>query len=194
MRVGAHNLCPARVRNIRAFHIGPERRWLDVAYSFLICPHGTIYEGRGWGRRTAANGTNVGNSWGHAVMVMVGEGETIPAPVYEALTALHLEHRRVYGQSELKAHSDFKATGCPGPVLSAWVARNPNPTVRPPRPSQEDDDLTPEQAKKLDEIHASLAGRNYADDLRRIRMSLRAIGKKLGIRVNLNGSDDDIVA
>jgi hypothetical protein len=79
-------------------------------------------------------------------------------------------------------------------VWWAVTGRDPLTPIAPPV-SQEDDDLTPEQAKKLDEIHASLAGRNYADDLRRIRHSIRVIGRKLGINVNTrSGGDDDIIA
>jgi hypothetical protein len=194
-----HARCPEVVRSIQRFHMGAERRWADIAYNFLICRHGTVFEGRGWGRRSAANGTNEGNSWGHAVMVMVGAGESIPAAVYVALTRLHEDHRRLFGRSLLRTHSTFKATGCPGPVLAAWVARNPNPqsivepppptTFQPP-PSQEDDDLTPAQDKMLREIHAALEAGKEVTFPRRVRLSIRALGRAAGVKTAVNGKTD----
>ena len=31
----------------------------DIAYNFGVCPHGSVYELRGWNRQTGANGTKV---------------------------------------------------------------------------------------------------------------------------------------
>jgi hypothetical protein len=89
--VGVTNLVPSRVRlcvlhhttgtyagaqtvrNIQAFHQGPTRKWADIAYSFLVAPDGTIYEGRGWGKQGAhAKGYN-SSSVGIAY---IGDGRT----------------------------------------------------------------------------------------------------------------------
>jgi len=50
-----HANCPKRVRGIQNFHMDT-RKWNDVAYSFLVCKHGYVFEGRGWRHRTAATG------------------------------------------------------------------------------------------------------------------------------------------
>lgn len=44
-----HAKCAGRVKGIQDFHMGPSRGWSDIAYSFVVCKHGTIFEGRGWG-------------------------------------------------------------------------------------------------------------------------------------------------
>jgi hypothetical protein len=157
MRLTSHSSCAGAVKGIQAFHMGPQRKWADIAYNFISCPHGTIYEGRGWGRRSAANGTNVGNSWGHAVMVMVGEGETVAPAVYGALGRLNVEHRRRYGRSSLRTHGSFKSTACPGPTLSRWVRENPNPgTTTSSSVLKENDTMTPAQENRL--LQAIAAG------------------------------------
>ena len=39
-----HSLCPGLVRGIQNFHMDG-RGWSDIAYNFLICPHGYTFEG-----------------------------------------------------------------------------------------------------------------------------------------------------
>ena len=57
-----HSHCAGLVRGIQDFHMNdPDRRWLDIAYSSMFCPHGSVFEGRWLGIRTAANGTDIGN-------------------------------------------------------------------------------------------------------------------------------------
>ena len=51
-----HANCARRVRAIQDFHLDG-RGWADIAYSYVACKHGYIYEGRGRGIRTAAQGT-----------------------------------------------------------------------------------------------------------------------------------------
>lgn len=167
MRLGAHKSCPGAVRNIQRFH-QQTRGWADIAYNFLICPHGVVFVGRGWGRRSAANGTNAGNTWGHAVMVMVGTGETIGPAVFGSLATLHLEHRRLYGRSLLRTHRSFKSTDCPGPTLTGWVTLNPNPTL-------EDDEMNDAERAKLDQ-----AARDAADAKANTVKILEAIGDRAG--------------
>lgn len=57
------------VRAIQRYRMDT-RGWADIAYNFLVCPHGVVYEGRGFGVRSAANGTNAGNTNYHAVCVL----------------------------------------------------------------------------------------------------------------------------
>lgn len=171
MGLTTHGKCPGAVKSIQRFHMDT-RKWADVAYNFLICPHGVIFEGRGWGRRSAANGTNVGNSWGHAAMVMVGERESVPSAVYAALGRLNAEHRRRYGRSQLRPHSSFKSTVCPGPVLTDWVRQNPNPAAPTTyKPASEED------------IVASI------NDLKKALRDERAAGAEAAARATLSFVD-----
>lgn len=116
-----HSRCDDAVRSIRRFHVDT-RRWLDIAYSFLACPHGSVYEGRGWNRRTAANGTNAGNSWGGAVMCLIGEDQQPTRKMLDAVTWLCGKTHGRYGRVDLRPHSEFKPTGCPGDPLRRFAA------------------------------------------------------------------------
>lgn len=115
-----HSRCDDAVRATRRFHV-TVRGWLDIAYSFLVCPHGAVYEGRGWGKRTAANGTNDGNSWGLAVMCLLGEGQQPTRDMLDAVAWLCGKHDGRYGRVDVRPHSSFKATGCPGDPLRRYA-------------------------------------------------------------------------
>lgn len=134
---GCGSACHAAVRATQRFHMDG-RGWADIAYNWLICPHGTIFEGRGWGVRSAANGTNAGNSWGFAVMVLIGQGQPFPDAAKRAFNEVRLEHQRRYGTTGLRDHSSFKATECAGNPIRAWIAMGapvpgaiPNPIALP---------------------------------------------------------------
>lgn len=129
--LGAHL---SRVRNIHKFHT-VTRGWLDIAYSFLVCADGTIVEGRGWGFRTAANGTTLGNSRKHAVMVLIGGNEQPTDAQLQAVLDLSAEHRRRYGTTKLVPHHRWLSTSCPGPHLTSWLRRGaPAPSQPTPLP------------------------------------------------------------
>src|SRR6266496_2949555 len=46
-----HSTCDDKVRNIQAYHMDV-KGWSDIAYNFLACPHGYVFEGRGLNRRS----------------------------------------------------------------------------------------------------------------------------------------------
>ncbi|HEX6333882.1 MAG TPA: hypothetical protein VFZ78_06630 [Flavisolibacter sp.] len=35
-----------KIKNIQVWGMGPDRKWADIPYHFLVAPDGTIYEGR----------------------------------------------------------------------------------------------------------------------------------------------------
>lgn len=110
------------VRAIQDFHMNT-RRWADIAYNYLVNQNGEIFEGRGQGIQGAhcpgANSTH------HGVCV-IGTNE-LSDKAAEAVRWLwgHL------GGGELKAHSDFYATACPGDVIRAFAKGQPRPQVQP---------------------------------------------------------------
>jgi hypothetical protein len=56
--VDHHERCDDRVRAIQASHLANDvEDYSDIAYNAVVCPHGSVYEGRGAHYRTAANGT-----------------------------------------------------------------------------------------------------------------------------------------
>ena len=127
-RVHDHAGCAARVRGIQRFHMDT-RSWNDIAYSWLVCQHGYVFEGRGWGVRTAANGTNDGNNGYHAVCFLGGDTDRddVTAAGRDALGRV----LRAAPGGDVKPHSFFTTTTCPGDELRAYVEAEGWRVVKP---------------------------------------------------------------
>lgn len=100
--------------------------WIDIGYAYGVCPHGEIYEGRGFGRQQAAAAPTPGklqngNSRWVNVTFMSGPAES---PTDEQITAFK-ELRAVLMskgmKGEVKGHRDFTSTSCPGNILYSMV-------------------------------------------------------------------------
>lgn len=125
-----HDRCERVIRGQQDFHMDV-RGWVDLAYNFLACPH-LIFVARGWGVRSAAQGTTFGNDNYHAVQVMIGGNEKPTSFQLAAVRWLSGQHHDRYGRTGLRPHRSFKATACPGPDLTRWVAAGgPAPEVEP---------------------------------------------------------------
>lgn len=122
--VADHGLCDDRVRSIQAYHMN-HNGWNDIAYNFLTCQHGYVFEGRGFGIRSAANGTNYGNEHFIACCFLGGDNvgrDDVTNLGREAIRWVADEmKRRVVTATSVVCHSDLKATACPGNELRAWV-------------------------------------------------------------------------
>ena len=118
------------VRSIQQFHQGPDRKWADIGYNFLVAPDGVIYEGRGWGFRGAhARGHNH-ESVGVA---FIGDGSRpMPVPAQQAVLWLLSEAEGRFGELRTVGHRDVGRTACPGDAVYAWWASD---ALRAPRPS-----------------------------------------------------------
>ena len=126
-----HRNCASRVRGIQRYHMSPSpsdatKPWCDVAYSHLFCRHGYVFEGRGFGWRTAAQGTNEGNSHYFAVCFLGNDQrkrDDVSERGRQALSDLIYEYRRRYpGANEVKPHSALHPTACPGDELRDFIA------------------------------------------------------------------------
>jgi len=117
------------VRAIQAFHMGPERKWADIGYNFLIGPDGTVFEGRGWDRVGAhARGEN-SVSLGVAY---VGDGrKPVPDVAKQAILELAAEADRRFAGLRRVGHRDVGSTVCPGDVLYGWWASGPSLPAAP---------------------------------------------------------------
>lgn len=117
--------CAQVVANIRHWQTQVRQPpFRDIAYNHLICPGcGTIHQGRGWGVRSAANGTTAANREWHAWMVMVGGDEPFTDIARQRLLELAREHRDRYGRSRLTYHRAVRGGGteCPGTTIIGWV-------------------------------------------------------------------------
>lgn len=127
-----HESCAAKVRGIQNFHMDG-RGWADIAYNALVCPHGFVFEGRGPGRRSAAQGTNDGNAHYYAVCYLGGAGD----PFTDAGAQAYLDaFAWLGGGSEKRPHSFFHATACPGDLIRGWInAGLPAPGTPTPGPT-----------------------------------------------------------
>lgn len=117
----SHTDCAGVVRAIQAFHQNT-RGWQDIAYNWLVCQHGGVYEGRGWNVMSAA--TFGHNAHTQAVCFLGGDKADRDDVTVEGRAALaHVvkEFHRVTGPGKVVGHRDRVATGCPGDELHAWV-------------------------------------------------------------------------
>lgn len=106
------------------------------AYNWGACQHGVRFEGRGWGRKSAANGTTEANRDYWAVVALNAPGDT-PSPELLATLATLIDEAPDVEARVVKPHSDFFPTACCGDEIRAWVragAQSPTPPS-PPVPS-----------------------------------------------------------
>ncbi|MDX6742021.1 hypothetical protein [Actinocorallia sp. A-T 12471] len=132
-----HTRCPALVRQIQNGHMDGNG-WNDIGYSFCVCPHGYVYEGRGLNRLPSANGPGL-NTGHYAVLGLVGsEGLVTPSDAMLHGIRDAIEHVRAKGGAgkEIKGHRDGYSTSCPGERLYKWVkAGAPRPQSKPTPPT-----------------------------------------------------------
>jgi hypothetical protein len=118
------------VQQIQAFHQGPERKWADIGYNFLVAPDGTVYEGRGWGFAGAhARGKN-SESIGVA---FIGDGaKEMPAAAKAAVLELLRQAEERFGALRTVGHRDVGKTACPGDSIYAWWSSDARSAVKLP--------------------------------------------------------------
>lgn len=118
-----HSKCSGLVRGIQNFHMD-SRRWSDIAYNFLVCPHGYVFEGRGLNVINAANGTKEGNRTSHGIMWLAGDGNVFNLEEKQAfkdcvlLVAYLLSS---FSANSSIPHSDHHPTQCPGNDRRNWI-------------------------------------------------------------------------
>lgn len=140
-------LKPQKIQGIVVHHttgpaIEPERyiaahdhhhRWRrgwrgGIAYNWLVSADGRVWEGRGWNQGGA---TKNWNDKTVAVAYLGDSNEQLPDVAVAALRAVVGWVRSIYGAGLwVKAHSEFKATDCPGGPLREFVSRVAEPALR----------------------------------------------------------------
>lgn len=146
INVGAnrHSLCGFRVQGIQRYH-QVTKGWADIAYSFLVCQHGFVYEGRGIGKGSAANGTTEGNLDYYAVCALMGPKDTPTAEMLAGIGQAIDACRKAGAHMRVLGHRDLYNSECPGKALydliltGHWTsgAVEPSPTTiipGPPKP------------------------------------------------------------
>ena len=136
-----HEKCAAYVRQVQAQHMDGNG-WSDIGYSFAVCTHGYVYEGRGLHRRNSANGSTSLNEQDYAVLLLVGSsGLTAPTAeqLHGARDAIDYCRREGPAGAWLGGHRDGYATTCPGAPIYAWVKQGA------PRPDSKELDMNEKQ-------------------------------------------------
>jgi len=133
-----HSACRTYWKNTRRFHMGPDRGWLDIGYSFGVCPHGIVFEGRGFGHVQAAQPG--GNTTWTSCTFMSGEHETPTPAQLEAWRELRAWLRGKGVAAAVKGHGEFISTSCPGGILRKMVkdgtlTKGTTSTTPPPKPA-----------------------------------------------------------
>jgi hypothetical protein len=117
-----HGLCYKSMRGIQSGHMDGNG-WLDIGYSFVVCPHRAVFVARGLHHLPAANGPGL-NGGHYAVLGLVGNsGLTIPSDdmLHGICDAIDYIRREGPAGTEVKGHRDGYSTDCPGKALYAWL-------------------------------------------------------------------------
>lgn len=149
----------ALLRSFFAFHTGPEKKWPDIAYNFLVDSGGQIWEGREGSIDGPVRGDATGGSQGHALLCcFIGDFREV-SPTPEAIAAMtsllawladryaveladgHEVTFTSRGSSRWPAgttvtttpiagHRDMSSTSCPGDVAYDLIASTLRPGAR----------------------------------------------------------------
>lgn len=114
----SHSSCAGQVRGHQNHHMDTNG-WDDIAYSHLVCVHGYVFEGRGEGLRTAANGSTSGNQNWYAVCGLVGGSssnyDTVTSGLVDAFHHAITRLRQQGGAANgVNGHRNLTSTACPG--------------------------------------------------------------------------------
>ena len=130
--LGRHTDCLAFVARLERDAL--PRDFAAIPYNELACQHGHRIEGRGAGRRSAANGSNLANTRYGSVCALLPIGGH---PTEAMLAAIRSTLASQAPGGKLVTHGQIRPepTACPGPDLSAWIARGaplakPTPAAR----------------------------------------------------------------
>lgn len=121
-----HAGCPALLRSVQRGHMAPgglgaPKGGADIGYNHAVCPHGAVYELRGFGVQTGANGTETGNESHAAIVYMAGTGDPLTEQGKRGLNFLIEQWRTRGAGPEVSPHSRWTGSECPGPDLHAWL-------------------------------------------------------------------------
>jgi len=149
-----HAQCDDYVRQLQAQHMDGNG-WSDIGYSFAVCTHGYVYEGRGLRRRNSANGNTSLNEQDYAVLLLVGSSgltEPTDAQLHGARDAIEYCREEGPAGDWLGGHRDGYATACPGDAVYAWVKAG---AQRPSTTEEDDMALSNADMQKLADLVAN---------------------------------------
>lgn len=109
-----------KIMNIQRWGMGPDRKWADIPYHFLIAPDGKIYEGRNV--FTVGETATEYDPTGHLLITCLGNlnDQEVQAAQLSSLIKLiaHCSKKYNLPVNTIASHKDFsKQTTCPGKNL-----------------------------------------------------------------------------
>lgn len=133
--IGEHVRCAAFIRGIQAYHMDA-RGWQDIAYNFVVCPHGVAFVGRGFGRN-GANGTAYWNARTITVLWLIGAGDPFGTTIRDSMAravrdVMDWAEFAAGAAKKRRGHSDIRATSCPRPEILEISHSNYAPVPTPP--------------------------------------------------------------
>jgi hypothetical protein len=122
-----HSECARVVKGIQTFHMDT-RVWADIAYNWLFCNHGHVFEGRGWSVMSAA--TLHHNDHTQSICFLGGDAVKRDDVTEKGRVAGVWLVRQFFSEFGKKGkrvvgHRDHGATECPGEELYAWIKTEP---------------------------------------------------------------------
>jgi peptidoglycan hydrolase-like protein with peptidoglycan-binding domain len=128
----AHDRCAANVRSIQAYH--QRNGYSDIAYSYCVCRHGTVYVGRGNDVQSAAQ--RGGNDRLLAVCYLGGPNTPFTDEAKRAIRFVVFEQGPTAARGRAIGHRGVvgSATSCPGDQISLWVSNGLPAGPVPPKP------------------------------------------------------------
>lgn len=134
----SHARCISYWKRVRGWHL--DRGWLDIGYSYGVCPHSYVFEGRGFGRVQAAQPG--GNTTWTSCTFMIGGSERPSAGQIRAWRELRAWLRGKGLGSAVRGHRQFVSTRCPGNIIYGMVrdgTLSKGPGAATPTPTMGDD-------------------------------------------------------
>lgn len=113
-----------KIKNIQTWGMGPDRKWADIPYHFLIAPNGTIYEGRDV-FSTGETATEY-DPTGHLLITCLGNLEEQEVPEQQLISLIRLiaycSKKYNLSPKTLASHKDYSTqTTCPGKNLYKYL-------------------------------------------------------------------------
>jgi N-acetylmuramoyl-L-alanine amidase-like protein len=125
------------LEGVRRFHTNTNG-WSDIAYNLAVDQNGDIWQLRGLGYQSGANGDTKVNDQYLAILCVLGQGQK-PSPemVDGVARAVRRFRVRYPGKKAIVGHRDIRAGGtdCPGDKLYRHLkAGDFKPKIAPPKP------------------------------------------------------------
>lgn len=153
-----HDECFATWKSWQRLHMDTNG-WADIAYNAGVCQHGYVFEGRGRQTRSAANGSNIGNSSSYAIVYIGGT----PAPFTDEAKQGFVDAAEWLDADLARGHRDWVGTACPGDEIYEWVHSGHVVAGQvEPKPDKK------EEALKDDEREAVLFARAFLQEIKNV--------------------------